>query len=225
MSKAEQGPSETTQLSGSPSLLVTLFWCASVQILRGPILIPPLNPKARPAGHTSPHCQVLMATAGGQVQNSSLISCLLQQHRCSEINPPLFECLTAPYQHAPSQPQRAKPLLHLNYQEVYQMSVFKMLNARCRPFHGMGPLLKCRSPILKLCRFMPKHEAWEQGHTLHWLPLTTPMYSKSFTGNAFLTRMEVKHLKPPCLSQAGWLSDARHETLQRKTSGQQLNDH
>lgn len=123
--------------------------CASVQILQGPILIPPLNPKARPAGHTSPHCQVLMATAGGQVQHSSPISCLLQQHQCGEINPTLFKSLTVPCQHAPPHPQYAKPLLHLHYQEVYQTSVFKTLNVCCGPFHRTEPITEMQIPHLE----------------------------------------------------------------------------
>lgn len=203
--KGKQRPSKTTQLSGPPSLLDPLFQCATVRILRGPILILPLNPKARPAGHTSPHCQVLMATAGGQVQHSSPISCLLQQHQSGEINPLLFASLTAPCQHAPSHPQCAKPLLHLHYQEVYQTSVFKTLNVCCGPFQRMEPLLRCRSPILKLCRFMSKHEACELGHTLHQLPLTTPMYSKSFTRNNIFNADESQTLGTVA-SEPSWLT-------------------
>lgn len=108
---------------GSPSLLATLFWCASVRILRGLVPIPPLKPKARPAGHTSPHCQVLMATAGGQVQNSSPISCLLQQLQCGEINPPLFEC-DSPLPACTIAATALNHYPHLPYQEVYQMSAF-----------------------------------------------------------------------------------------------------
>lgn len=35
---------------------------------------------------------------------------------------------------------------------------FKMLNVCSGPSHSMEPLLRCRSPVLKLCRLRPKHE-------------------------------------------------------------------